>query len=225
MTDRPNNPSHDRVCFKTLVGGFWHSQEVTTHRIGYCRTSTDHQTQQLQLDALADCDQLFTETVSGAKQLEERPELGKALDQLRPGDQLVVWRLDRLSRSLPDLLRIVSLIDGKGADFASLTENLETRSPGGKLIFHIFGALAEWERDIIRTRVRAGMDAYINEHGAMPGRPSVVTDDKLDVARTLIDEGRTIKDVCETIGVSRSTLYRHLSKQEDASRASEALNA
>lgn len=134
----------------------------------------------------------------------------KALDQLRPGDQLVVWRLDRLSRSLPELLRIVATVNEKGADFASLTENIETRSPGGKLIFHIFGALAEWERDVIRARVRAGMDAYIKEHGSMPGRPSVVTDSKLEVARKMIADGKTINDVCSTVGISRSTLYRHL---------------
>jgi DNA invertase Pin-like site-specific DNA recombinase len=183
---------------------------MTAHAIGYCRTSTDHQTHQLQLAALTHCDRIYTETVSGAKRIEDRPELMKALDQLRPGDQLVVWRLDRLSRSLPELLRIVATVNEKGADFASLTENIETRSPGGKLIFHIFGALAEWERDVIRARVRAGMDAYIKEHGSMPGRPSVVTDSKLEVARKMIADGKTINDVCSTVGISRSTLYRHL---------------
>lgn len=183
---------------------------MTTHTIGYCRTSTDRQTHQLQLDALAGCDRIFTETVSGAKRLEDRPELLNALDHLRTGDQLVVWRLDRLSRSLPELLAIVALIQDKGADFTSVTENLETRSPGGKLIFHIFGALAEWEREVIRTRVRAGMDAYIKQHGAMPGRPSVVTASKLEVAKQMIAERKTIKDVCATVGISRSTLYRHL---------------
>lgn len=184
---------------------------MTEHVIGYCRTSTDRQTQQLQLDALSGCDRIFTETVSGAKRIEDRPELMKALDHLRAGDQLVVWRLDRLSRSLPELLRIVAMIEAKGADFASATEQLETKSTGGKLIFHIFGALAEWERDVIRDRVRAGMDSYIDAHGSMPGRPTVVTDSKIDVARGLISEGRTIKEVCETVGISRSTLYRHLS--------------
>lgn len=185
---------------------------MTAHAIGYCRTSTDRQTQQLQLDALGHCDRVYTETVSGAKRIEDRSELMKALDHLRPGDQLVVWRLDRLSRSLPELLRIVAIINDRGADFVSVTENLETRSPGGKLIFHIFGALAEWEREVIRGRVRAGMDAYIKENGSMPGRPSVVTESKLDVARKMIDEGKTINDVCSTVGVSRSTLYRHLSQ-------------
>lgn len=185
---------------------------MTAHTIGYCRTSTDRQTHQLQLDALAGCDQIFTETVSGVRRIEDRPELMKALEQLRAGDQLVVWRLDRLSRSLPELLRIVAIVDEKGADFASITEHLETRSPGGKLIFHIFGALAEWEREVIRGRVRAGMDSYIKENGSMPGRPSVVTESKLDVARKMIDEGKKINDACSTVGLSRSTLYRHLSQ-------------
>ncbi len=183
---------------------------MTEHTIGYARTSTEMQTQQLQLDALANCDRIFTETVSGAKRIEDRPELMKALDHLRLGDQLIVWRLDRLSRSLPELLRIVAMIEAKGADFVSVTENLETKSAGGKLIFHIFGALAEWEREVIRARVRAGMDSYIKEHGSMPGRPSVVTESKLDVARKMMASGRTIKDVCDTVGISKSTLYRHL---------------
>ena len=157
---------------------------MTAHAIGYCRTSTDHQTQKLQIDALAGCDQLFTETVSGAKRIEDRPELVKALGELRLGDQLVVWRLDRLSRSLPELLRIVAVIEEKGADFASVTENLETRSPGGKLIFHIFGALAEWEREVIaaesaqawtptskRTvRCLAGRPSSLNRNSTSPGR-------------------------------------------------------
>lgn len=192
---------------------------VTSHAIGYCRTSTDHQTQQLQLDALSHCDRIYTETVSGARRIEDRPELMKALDQLRPGDQLVVWRLDRLSRSLPELPRIVAIIEEKGADFTSVTENLETRSPGGKLIFHIFGALAEWEREVIRARDRAGMDAYIKEHGSMPGRPTVVTQAKLDVARRMIAEGRTIKDVCSTVSISRTTLYRHLATSREPTEA------
>lgn len=190
-----------------------------SHTIGYCRTSTDQQTQQLQRDALSHCDRIYTETVSGARSIEDRPELMKALDQLRPGDQLVVWRLDRLSRSLPELLRIVAIIEEKGADFTSLTENLETRSPGGKLIFHIFGALAEWEREVIRARVRAGMDAYIKEHGSMPGRPTVVTEAKLDVARRMIAEGKTIKDVCSTVSISRTTLYRHLAASHKPTEA------
>ncbi len=183
---------------------------MTEHTIGYARTSTEMQTQQLQLDALANCDRIFTETVSGAKRIEDRPELMKALDHLRDGDQLIAWRLDRLSRSLPELLRIVTMIEAKGADFVSVTENLETKSAGGKLIFHIFGALAEWEREVIRARVRAGMDSYIKEHGSMPGRPSVVTESKLDVAREMMANGRIIKDVCDTVGISKSTLYRHL---------------
>lgn len=107
------------------------------------------------------------------------------MDYLRPGDQLVVWRLDRLSRSLPDLLRIVAMIEDKGADFESIMENLETKTPGGKLIFHIFGALAEWERSVINSRVRAGMDSHIEANGSMPGRPSVVTDLEIDAVQAL----------------------------------------
>lgn len=178
--------------------------------VGYARVSTDKQTHQLQLDALAGCHRVFTETVSGVKRIEGRPELVAALDFLRPGDQFVVWRLDRLSRSLPELLRIVAMIEDKGADFVSVTESLETTSPGGKLIFHIFGALAEWERCVIRTRVRAGMDSYIEANGSMPGRPSVVTDAKVSAAADMLAKGKTVKEVCDVIGVSKSTLYRHL---------------
>ena len=125
--------------------------------IGYARVSTVEQTLALQEDALqaAGCAQVFTDTLSGAKA--ERPGLAQALAYLRPGDVLVVWRLDRLGRSLKGLIETLTLLDERGIGFKSLTEQLDTTTSGGKLIFHVFGALAEFERDLIRERTQAGL--------------------------------------------------------------------
>src|SRR5689334_11715700 len=127
--------------------------------IGYSRISTTDQTLNLQLDALkqAGCGKVFTDTISGAKA--ERPGLGEALEYVRAGDTLVVWRLDRLGRSLKDLIATITGLHEQGIGFKSLTESIDTTTPGGKLVFHVFGALAEFERDLIRERTQAGLMA------------------------------------------------------------------
>src|SRR6266699_2430113 len=184
--------------------------------IGYARVSTHEQILDLQLDALkkAGCseDKIYKEKNSSAK--EHRPELEKALDQLREGDTLVVWRLDRLGRSLQELISLVQGIRAKGADFKSLTENMDTNTSGGKLVFHFFGALAEYERSIIRERTNAGLQAA-RARGRRGGRPKLETNPakrkKIEMAQALhADPSHTIEDICDTLHISRATLYRYV---------------
>src|SRR5205823_4136798 len=183
-------------------------------QIGYARISTGEQTLDLQRDALekAGCERLLTDTASGAKT--ERPGLAKALEQLRSGDTLVVWRLDRLGRSLRHLIDTLLELDSRGVGFKSLTESIDTTTPGGKLIFHVFGALAEFERDLIRARTNAGL-AAARARGRTGGRPKALGNPKkLAMAKTLFaDTKRSIPEICHTLGVSRSTLYRYLAEQ------------
>src|ERR671917_1025350 len=162
-------------------------------QIGYARVSTEEQTLNLQLDALkaAGCEQIFTDRVSGARA--ERPGLTNALGHLRDGDTLVVWRLDRLGRSLPHLIETVTALAARGVGFKSLTESIDTTSSGGKLIFHIFGALAEFERDLIRERTHAGLTAA-RARGKVGGRPraeALNTPRQLALARKLYDAKAT----------------------------------
>src|SRR5215216_3227155 len=183
-------------------------------QLGYARVSTDDQTLDLQRDALsaAGCDRLFTDTASGA--LAARPGLAEALDHCRPGDTLVVWRLDRLGRSLPHLIETVTALAARGVGFKSLTEQIDTTTPGGKLVFHIFGALAEFERDLIRERTHAGL-AAARARGRLGGRPKKLADAKqLELARTLYDRGQAdIDTICTSLGISRGTLYRSLKRK------------
>jgi DNA invertase Pin-like site-specific DNA recombinase len=182
-------------------------------QIGYARVSTDDQTLDLQLDALtkAGCDRIFRDTVSGAKA--ERPGLRTALDHVRTGDTLVVWRLDRLGRSLQHLIETLTGLQERGIGFRSLTESIDTTTSSGKLIFHIFGALAEFERDLIRERTRAGLVAA-RARGRIGGRPKVDAFQdrrKLAAARRLYHEGKTpIGTICATFGISKSTFYRYV---------------
>jgi DNA invertase Pin-like site-specific DNA recombinase len=182
--------------------------------IGYARVSTGEQTLALQLDALqqAGCSKIYEETASGAKA--ERPVLGEVLGYLRPGDTLVVWRLDRLGRSLKHLIDVVAGLAEQGIGFKSLAEQIDTTTPGGKLIFHVFGALAEFERDLIRERTHAGL-AAARARGRLGGRPKKLGDTKqLALARTLYAGGQTdIETICRTLGISRATLYRALKDQ------------
>ncbi len=184
--------------------------------IGYARVSTIEQTLDLQQDALrqAGCEQLFTDHISGAKS--ERPGLTQALEFVRSGDILVVWKLDRLGRSLKQLIEIVTELQKRNVGFRSLTENIDTTSPGGKLIFHIFGSLAEFERDLIRERTLAGL-AAARARGRKGGRPraaSLNDAHKLARAQALYnDKHYSIKDICEMLHISRTTLYRYISKQ------------
>ena len=175
---------------------------------GYSRVSTTDQDQALQEDALtkAGVDQIFTDTASGAKT--SRPALDELLSMLRPGDTVVVWRLDRLGRSLRHLIDVFSDLESKGVAIRSLTESLDTSTPGGRLIFHVFGALAEFERDLIRERTNAGL-AAARARGRTGGRPSVWTAEKLQTAQDLLAQGTDIATVSRILGVSRASIYRN----------------
>lgn len=178
--------------------------------IGYARVSTTDQDHALQRNALnaAGCTRTFVETASGA--LRDRPELGKVLDYLRPGDTLVVWKLDRLGRSISHLIEIVTALGERGIGFRSITEGFDTTTSGGKLIFHVMAALAEFERDVIRERTTAGLAAARAE-GRVGGRPAKLTGAKLDHARELRAGGKhTVAAIAEIVGVSRATIYRAL---------------
>src|SRR3712207_3787565 len=178
--------------------------------IGYARVSTTDQTLALQQDALnkAGCDKIFTDTISGTKA--ERPGLEKALSFIRPGDTLVVWRLDRLGRSLKHLIETITTLHDKQIGFKSLTENIDTTTSDGKLIFHIFGALAEFERDIIKERTKAGLLAA-RTRGRTGGRPATLTSKKKAMAQALYNDPKnSIADICKTLNISRATLYRYI---------------
>lgn len=175
--------------------------------IGYARVSTAEQDPAPRLDALAEAGvrRVFTDRgVSGAKA--ERPGLREALAYLREGDTLVVWRLDRLGRSMTHLLETVAGLEAAGIAFRSLTENIDTTTPSGRLVFHLFGALGQFERDLIRERTSAGLRAAA-ARGRKGGRPSVVTADRLTRARTLIEQGLTVREAARRIGVGKSALY------------------
>lgn len=178
--------------------------------IGYARVSTSEQDLSLQQDALiaAGCEKIFIETASGAQR--ERPELGKALDYLREGDVLVVWKFDRLARSLKQLIETVEDLDERKIAFKSLTESIDTSNPGGMLVFHIFGALAQFERSLIRERTKAGLEAA-KKRGKVGGRPRSLKDEDLDVAKALLSDGKlTVTQIADRLGTSPATLYRYL---------------
>lgn len=178
------------------------------HRIGYARVSTDDQTLDLQLDALKDCKAIYQEKVSGKSK--DRIELSHCLKALRPGDVLAVWRLDRLGRSLPDLVQIVTELESRGIGFESLTEKIDTTSATGKLTFHVFAALAEFERNIIRERTKAGLDAA-RARGRKGGRKPALTDKQMREVRVLMaDPQIEVSEVARRYGVSRTTLYKYV---------------
>src|SRR2546428_5059090 len=185
--------------------------------IGYARLSTQDQTLNLQQDALEKigCDKIFTDTASGS--VVERKGLDEALEYVREGDTLVVWRLDRLGRSLKHLIDTITNLNNRKIGFKSITENIDTTTSGGKLFFHIFGALAEFERDIIRERTNAGLQAA-RARGRLGGRPKAKTLDtpkKVTLAQSLYDNrSNTIDEICKTLNVSRATLYRYIQTKE-----------
>ena len=178
--------------------------------IGYARVSTFDQNTDLQKDALgkAGCEKIFTDTVSGTVPL--RPGLTKAKEQLRKGDTLVVWRLDRLGRSLKDLIDWMNYLDTEGVALKSLQESIDTSTATGKLIFHVFGALAEFERNLILERTQAGLSAA-RARGRLGGRPKTLNDDQKQVVIDLYKEKKmTIKKICETMNISKPTLYSYV---------------
>jgi DNA invertase Pin-like site-specific DNA recombinase len=192
------------------------------HLLGYARVSTTDQQPQLQVDALerAGCYRVFVETATGARA--DRPVLEQLLDQLRPGDTLVVWKLDRLGRSLRHLVDIVTGLAERGIGFRSLQEAIDTTTPGGKLVFHVFAALAEFERDLIRERTTAGL-AAARARGRPRGRPPVPTTPKLKVAEEMYRSGQyTVSAIATTLGVSRASIYRHVGGSSGSLSSQEA---
>ena len=177
--------------------------------IGYARVSTAEQDTALQTDALqkAGCERIFTDTASGAKT--DRPGLAEALAYLREMDVLVVWRLDRLGRSLAHLIETIGALEARGVGFRSLTENIDTTTPGGRLIFHVFGALGQFERDLIRERTRAGLSAAA-ARGRKGGRKLVVTADKLQRAREHLANGLNVREAAVRLKVGKTALYAAL---------------
>jgi DNA invertase Pin-like site-specific DNA recombinase len=175
--------------------------------VGYARVSTDEQNLALQLDALkqAGCERVHKDVGSGS--LKHRPELDACLDYLRAGDTLVVWRLDRLGRGLKHLIEAIEQLHAREIGFRSLTEAIDTTTNAGMLQFHIFGALAEFERQIIRERTRAGL-AAARARGRLGGRPALLTPEKLELARLMRQQKRTMPQIAKALGVS--TLYRHM---------------
>lgn len=177
--------------------------------VGYSRVSTSVQDVALQVDALkkAGCKKIFRETASGAQR--DRPELLKALEYLREGDTLCVWKLDRLARSLKQLIETVEQLGERGIGFRSLTECIDTTTPGGRLVFHVFAALAEFERGIIRERTMAGLE-NARRLGRKGGRPKSMSEDDIATARLLLaSPDITVEAVAERMNVSPATLYRY----------------
>jgi len=184
--------------------------------IGYARISTHDQNLDLQRDALekAGCKKIYVEQMSGSSRI--RPELEKMLEMLRSGDTLVVWRLDRLGRSLKHLIELISKLEQREIGFKSLMESMDTTTSGGKLVFHIFGALAEFEHNLIRERTSAGL-AAARARGRNGGRPLKLDEKKRELAIKIYNEReRSIKEICQIMGISKPTLYSYIHKYEAA---------
>lgn len=177
--------------------------------IGYARVSTSDQNPELQQDALqnAGVARIFTDKASGATL--ERPQLQACLDYLNPGDVLVVWRIDRLGRSLTDIVSLVADLADHGVQFRSVTEAIDTTTPGGELVFHIFASLAQMERRLISERTKAGL-AAARARGRMGGRPSVMTPERTEAAKQMRREGVSTARIARTLGVGRATVDRAL---------------
>jgi DNA invertase Pin-like site-specific DNA recombinase len=184
--------------------------------IGYARVSTQDQVHDLQLDALkaAGCEKIFTDKISGT--VAERPGLAKLKEHLRSGDILVVWRFDRLARSLRNLIEWMNYLESKDVALKSLQESIDTSTSAGKLVFHIFGALAEFERNLIQERTQAGL-AAARARGRKGGRPILLNKDKRELAINLYNEKKhSVNKVCEMMGISKPTLYQYIRKHRTA---------
>ncbi|WP_422759265.1 recombinase family protein [Paenarthrobacter sp. C1] len=180
---------------------------MAAHRIGYARVSTRDQNLDLQLGALkgAGCDRIFEDTVSGTKA--GRPGLAKALDTLREGDTLIVWKLDRLGRSVKDLLDFAEGLNDRGIGFVSLTDSIDTTTASGRFFFNVMASLAQMERELMVERTQAGLKAA-REQGRVGGRKRVMTDAKISSARKLLSQGTPPREVASSLGISMPTLYR-----------------
>ena len=181
--------------------------------MGYARVSTQEQNLDLQRDALkqAGCKRIITDEASGS--IADRPGLMKLKDILREGDTLVVWRLDRLGRSLKHLIEFIYYLETKGVGFKSLQESIDTTTPTGRLVFHIFGALAEFERTLIKERSMAGL-AAARARGRLGGRPKRLNISKRQlVVEMYRDRKRTVKEICQIVGISKPTLYKYLQEK------------
>jgi len=179
-------------------------------RIGYARVSTTEQNLDLQRDALkrAGCERIIEDMASGGKR--ERPGLERVQETLRHGDVLAVWRLDRLGRSLKHLIELMAELEGQGVGFHSVTESIDTTTPGGKLVFHIFGALAEFERNLIRERTHAGL-AAARARGRKGGRRPKLGEKQRAVAVDLYRQKKhKIDEICKAVGITRPTLYKYV---------------
>ena len=183
--------------------------------IGYARVSTADQTLDPQKDALtqAGCQIIFDDVISGAKA--DRPGLSEAINYARDGDTLVVWKLDRLGRSMQHLIETVIDLKAKGVGFRSITEGVDTTTSGGTLVFHLFGALAQFERDLIRERTQAGLKAAA-ARGRKGGRKPVVSDQKLIRSRQLIDGGLTVREAAARLKIGKTSLYSALKTKSRA---------
>ncbi|WP_019590522.1 recombinase family protein [Thioalkalivibrio sp. ALE20] len=191
-------------------------------KIGYARVSTRDQDPSLQTDALrqAGCDRIYEERASGAQR--DRPKLREALEYMREGDVLVVWRLDRLARSMRQLITTVEDLGERGIEFQSVTESIDTTTPGGKLVFHVFGAVAEFERSILQERTRAGLEAA-RQRNRVGGRPPALTEEQLEHVRALLLHTDTpARSIAEQLGISAATLYRHFPGGRAALREGQA---
>ena len=178
--------------------------------IGYARVSTQDQNLTLQEDALkkAGCKKIFTDKTSGSQN--EREGLSRAMEALREGDTMVVWKLDRLGRSLSNLVQLINELKDRGVGFKSLQENIDTTSGVSKLIFHIFASLAEFERDLIRERTMAGL-ASARARGRLGGRPKSLDAKKVALAKAMFkDKNNSVRDICDTLGIGKTTLYRYI---------------
>jgi len=176
-------------------------------RIGYARVSTQEQDTQLQIDALkkAGCKIIYEEKASGSKL--DRLELENCLKSLRKGDELVVWKLDRLGRSLSQLINIIEEIREKGVEFSVITENIDTSTPSGKMMFHIFATIAEYERSMIKERVNAGLEVA-RKKGRYGGRPNALSDSDQKMATVMLKGGATKGEIAKHFNVCRQTIYR-----------------
>lgn len=192
------------LTFDTVSG------KVDLMNIGYSRTSTDSQNDSLQLDALkeAGCEKIFSDVASGSKT--DRVGLRECIEFARSGDVIVAWKLDRIGRSLKDLIETVNTLKSRDIGLKVLTQNLDTTTPSGMLIFHVFGAIAEFEKSLIQERTAAGLK-IARARGRLGGRPKALDKKQVAVAESLYGDGKTsVSQICKTLGISRATFYRNI---------------